>query len=208
MIKDKPGKVQNDDFFLCDGENLALHLVNTEMMKRGKPFDLFTTPQDIAEWWQGQRLSHPAFDEVSRGHEDPTLYDEELLKSVKTLRSALRAIFSALVVEDRPEQKDVNVLNAILSLGYSSLELTQEGDLWPVWHTTDTRHGTLLLPIALSAMRLITQGERTRLHLCENERCILFFYDTTKSSTRRWCSTGCMDRARSIQRYREAKQSV
>src|SRR5947199_2682606 len=35
------------------------------------------------------------------------------------------------------------------------------------------------LPIALSALYLFTQAEHHRLHQCKNERCILFFYDTT-----------------------------
>jgi predicted RNA-binding Zn ribbon-like protein len=49
--------------------------------------------------------------------------------------------------------------------------------------------------VALSAVDLLTRKDHGRLHRCENARCVLLFYDTTKSSTRRWCSTGCMDRA-------------
>jgi predicted RNA-binding Zn ribbon-like protein len=36
---------------------------------------------------------------------------------------------------------------------------------------------------------------------------VLLFYDTTKSGTRRWCSTSCMNRARSSRRYRERRTS-
>jgi predicted RNA-binding Zn ribbon-like protein len=98
------------------------------------------------------------------------------------------------------------VLNDVLRTGYASLDFSRQGDVTPVFHTSDPRKGPILVPIALSALDLIQTGERKRLHECENDRCILFFYDTTKSATRRWCSLGCMDRARSSRRYRQAKQ--
>lgn len=205
MIKTK-GRTQQEAHFLLDGENLALNLVNTEVMKRGKHFDLLTSPQEVAHWWQTMCQRHPECDEVQRGDEDTTVYDLALLEALKTLRAALRAILSALIVERVPAKEDVNVLNALLKTSYPSLEFTEQGDLVPRVHPTDPTQGLILVPIALSAERLMSQGEKKRLHRCENERCILFFYDTTKSATRRWCSLGCMDRARSAQRYKEMKQ--
>lgn len=205
MIETK-GRTQQEAPFLLSGENLALNLVNTEVMKRGKRIDLLTSPQEVAHWWQTTCQRHPEFDEVRRGDEDTTVYNVVLLEALKTLRAALRAILSALITEEAPAKEDVNMLNALLKTGYPSLELTEQGDLVPRIHTTDPTQGLVLVPIALSASRLISQGERKRLHCCENERCILFFYDTTKSATRRWCSLGCMDRARSAQRYKEIKR--
>lgn len=205
MLEEK-GRTQYETPFLVDGENLALSLVNTEVMTRGKRGDLLMTSQDVARWWQETCQRHPEFDEVRRESEEPIMYDTALLNALKTLRAALRAIFNALVTGSMPEKEDVAILNAILRTGYTSLDLTEQGELVPRTHTTDPTQGLMLLPIALSASRLISQGERKRLHHCENERCILFFYDTTKSATRRWCSLGCMDRARSAQRYREAKR--
>lgn len=205
MIETK-GRAQHETSFLVGTENLALSLVNTEVMIRGKQHDLLMIPQDVARWWQETCQRHPEFDEVRRGNEETTSYDMALLNALKTLRAALRAILSVLATEGVPRQEDVDTLNAILRTSYSSLDLTEQGDLVPRTHTTDMTQGLVLVPIALSALRLISQGDRKRLHQCENERCILFFYDTTKSATRRWCSLGCMDRARSAQRYREVKQ--
>ncbi|HLZ57298.1 MAG TPA: ABATE domain-containing protein [Ktedonosporobacter sp.] len=206
MIETEQSTTQDDEPFLFRGENLALDLVNTEVIKRGKQIDLLTTPQDVAHWWQAACRHHPEFDKVRTENENTTNYDMALFKDLKSLRTALRAIFSALVTQEVPDKKDVSILNAVLRTGYSALDLTEQGDLLPCYHTTDAGKGLVLLPIALSALRLIRSGDRKRLHHCENGNCILFFYDTTKSATRRWCSLGCMDRARSAQRYREAKQ--
>ncbi|GLV54143.1 RNA-binding protein [Dictyobacter sp. S3.2.2.5] len=199
-------KTQDDKPLIFQGEMLALDLVNTEVMRRGQRHDLLTTPQDVVHWWQATCQHHPELDGGSGTNEDTTVYDQALLDALKTLRTALRAIFDALVAEKTPEMADISVLNAVLRTNYTALEYSAQGDLVPMVRTTNTTQGLVLAPIALSALSLISQGERKRLHRCENERCILFFYDTTRSATRRWCSLACMDRARSSRRYHQAKQ--
>ncbi len=97
------------------------------------------------------------------------------------------------------------MLNGVLSTGYRSLEITSGGDLVPMDRTRDAGRGEVLLSIAMSAFELITQGDAGRLHECSNPKCVLLFYDTSKSATRRWCSTACMNRARSAQHYRQRK---
>jgi predicted RNA-binding Zn ribbon-like protein len=83
--------------------------------------------------------------------------------------------------------------------------LTSSGAIQPAYQAQPGAD-SMLFAIALSALRLVRDGDRQRLHRCSNDRCVLLFYDTTKSATRRWCSLGCMDRARSAKRYRAAKQ--
>ena len=65
-----------------------------------------------------------------------------------------------------------------------------------------------MLAVARSTVTLLTERDLARLHRCANERCVLLFYDTTKSGTRRWCSTACMNRARSISRYQTRKNEA
>jgi hypothetical protein len=56
------------------------------------------------------------------------------------------------------------VSNAVLRTGYHALELTSEGHLLPLYRTTEKSKGEVLLPIALSALYLIREGEDKRLH--------------------------------------------
>ncbi|WP_371860020.1 CGNR zinc finger domain-containing protein [Thermosporothrix hazakensis] len=65
----------------------------------------------------------------------------------------------------------------------------------------------ILSTIALAAFQLLTEYDLTRLRACQNPACPLFFYDTTKSATRHWCSVKCKERARSIVRHRQSKQA-
>ncbi len=45
------------DYLFLSGV-LALDLVNTEVVVRGKRYDLFATPEDVADWWQQGNASH------------------------------------------------------------------------------------------------------------------------------------------------------
>jgi predicted RNA-binding Zn ribbon-like protein len=183
---------------------LALDLVNTDILLRGKRHDFLTSPEDAASWWRQANLHHPNRDRVQR-EEETTQWDIALLEALKRLRVALRHVFLSLIERRPVDASGLEELNRVLALGSRSLELNQAGELVPVYQTVEPQRGAVLLPIAVSALRLITEAERERLHECANERCIGLFYDTTRSATRHWCSSECMNRARSLQRYRRAK---
>lgn len=193
----------DDSPFRFLAELLALDLVNTQMMVRGKPRDLLTTPEEAARWWERARRHYPELPAVRQPGPEPTI-DGALLDRLRTLRGALRGLFGALADQTPPQAEDIDRINAVLRAGAQVLE--GAGAELRVVYATEDAHGGILLPIAVSALTWLSTGDRQRLHRCGNERCILFFYDTTKSATRRWCSLGCMDRARSAQRYQRAKQ--
>jgi predicted RNA-binding Zn ribbon-like protein len=186
------------------GDALALDLVNTEMMVRRKPCDLLVTSQDVARWWQAARRQHP--DAASVAGADLPMADELVdLAALKALRSALRGMFEALANGAAPSAQEIAAVNAILATGAPTLVLTPEG-MTGVGYRCRPGASAMRFAIAISALRLVQEGDRQRLHRCSNNRCVLLFYDTTRSATRRWCSLSCMDRARSAQRYLAAKQ--
>ena len=194
-----------DDLFLSG--SLALDLVNTEMVVRGKKRDVLSSPDALSHWWQEALAHHPGRVCVE-GEEQAVSWTPELLEEVKRVRQALRTLCTHLVEEQVATAENLETLNQILSLGYQSLQRTTQGTIIVVYRAHDQQKGKILLPIVLSAFRLLTEEERPRLHKCKNERCILFFYDTTKSGTRQWCSVGCLNRARSIHHYQQVKKQT
>ena len=184
---------------------LALKLINTETLDRGKRRDALASPKALAHWWEEACKQYPneCFIERAGG---PVAWTSELLEAVKTLRAALRTLLTHVVEWHAAEQEDLKPINEILSMGYSALERTEQGSVTAAMHLRDPEQGNVLVPIALSALRLFTESDWRRLHQCKHDRCIVFFYDTTKSGTRRWCSPACMNRARSIQHYRLTKK--
>ncbi len=203
--KEPQEKTAANQFFFV-GNVLALDLLNTEVIIRGKKRDLLSSPEDLSAWWhEALSLSSTEQDAVE-GATNAASWTNELLEAIKTLRIALRNVVIS-VIEQRPINAGALVeLNHLLHIGYQSLEVTPEGELEPKYHAFDREKQAVLLSIALSALRLLTQRERTRLRMCKNERCMGVFYDTTRSATRHWCTLECMNRARSVEHYRQAKQ--
>ncbi len=197
---------------------LALDLVNTEVIVRGKRYDLFSTPEDVARWWQEVLTHHPArrgrfiapiadLSAFKVKEEMPAImWSLPLLERIKGVRAAIRTLCTNLVEQQPFDGEALTTLNAILATGYPALDVASGQEMVPVYRTREADQGAVLLPIALSALHLFTQAEKHRLHKCKNDRCILFFYDTTKSATRQWCSLDCMNRARSLQHYRHIKK--
>jgi predicted RNA-binding Zn ribbon-like protein len=189
--------------YLFLGGALALDLVNTEVMVRGQPRDLLETPTDLDAWWQQARAHHPT-PEIAWPDELGSA-DADALEQTKELRRSLRRAFEALARGDSIAPDDLPPVNQVLASGYQAIDVTAAGSIRARWHSRDGGAAGALLAVALSAVDLLTTKDPGRLHRCENARCVLLFYDTTKSSTRRWCSIGCMDRARSLARYRQRK---
>jgi len=197
------GEMPPESPFPFVGNALALDLVNTEVLVRKRPHDLLPTPDALMAWWDAAR-TRSSGGEIVGCDAGSLRCDEEGLRAVKEVRAALRLVFGALA-EGRPvTASEVAPLNRVLRRGYHRLDTTPSGDISPAYDTEETGVERLLVAVALSAFRLIAEGERTRLRQCQN--CIGLFYDTSKSATRRWCSEVCMNRAWSARHYARSKQ--
>jgi predicted RNA-binding Zn ribbon-like protein len=195
-----------DDGFFFVGQALALDLVNTEVVVRGRPRDLLATADDVPRWWQAAQRHHPQLPLVAvQGDAAPDVVATHV--ALTTLRGALRRLFSQLADGAQPAAADLAVLNAVLEQASPVAHSDEHGHVHSVYRVAASPVHPLVITVALAALQLLTTSDMERLHRCGNERCVLLFYDTTKSATRRWCSLGCMDRARSARRYQEAKQA-
>jgi len=190
--------------FVFLGGNLALDLVNTEIMVRGKREDLLVTSQNATQWWEMARQAYPR----SIQEQEQWEWNEQQVLSLRTLRRALRDLFETLVAHHQTNEDQVKELNTFLREGYYSLQVSPEGKISAVYQTGGDQGSEALLFIAHAAMDLLTKQDLKRLHACQNERCMLLFYDTTKSATRHWCSIACTNRSRSIENYRKAKKAL
>jgi predicted RNA-binding Zn ribbon-like protein len=206
-IHDPPGTAPGPPLpFLFVGDALALDLVNTEIVVRRNAIDLLTGPGAYAAWWHAAASHHP--DMVARLPAGASEANPELLPNVITLRGALREIFGAVANGAMIPADALAILNRVLEGVDDAIELSVTGEPRPLLVPRAPAADGPLAAVARSAFALLTEGESSRLHRCANERCVLYFYDTTKSATRRWCSTACMNRARSSRRYRERRQAA
>jgi predicted RNA-binding Zn ribbon-like protein len=144
---------------------LALDLVNTEVVVRGRRYDLFSTPEDVARWWQEALTHHPDGEKVKEETQG-IVWSLSLLESIKRIRIAIRTLCTNLVEQQPLDQEAFTMLNSILAIGYPALDIVSGREMVPVYRTREADQGAILLPIALSAFHLFTQAEKHRLYKC------------------------------------------
>jgi predicted RNA-binding Zn ribbon-like protein len=191
--------VTAEDFVFFD-DFLAIDFVNTEIVRRRKQYDLITTPSHLALWHLAAQRHYP--DVLPPLASDVSV---DVVEQIRQFRQELRAIFEHLVAHEAVASGQLDGLNHILRHSYPRL-MTENRVFDIHYQSTSSLTKTWQLPLALSAVDLLTQHDLSRLRHCRNEHCILFFYDTSKNGGREWCSTACMNRARSAIHYRDAKQ--
>jgi predicted RNA-binding Zn ribbon-like protein len=185
--------------FVFRGGVLALELINTAIAVRGKPVELLATSEELARWWTLCRERYPS--EVSPAADESP--DQALLEAVKTLRAALRRTCDAITQHVPGTTPALDPINAALRMAHAALT----SEVRPTY-VLAPGGSALLFQVARSALVLFSESDLRRLHRCRHERCVLYFYDTTKSGTRQWCSLDCQNRARSSANYRQRKAAT
>ncbi|WP_435106203.1 CGNR zinc finger domain-containing protein [Arhodomonas sp. AD133] len=156
------------------GEPLPLDLVNTEWMENGERQDALDTDAGMRAWLAGVALAAPeasAYAECRR----------MLYRARKAIRTHLES------------PMDCDSLNEILAMGRIRRLITADGPAsvsdvpaaWrPAWE-------------AASAYLDLIAEHPSRIKRCEHPDCILYFLDTSKNGSRRWCSMQtCGNRAK------------
>ncbi len=120
---------------------------------------------------------------------------QELVRVALQLRDSLRSTFEAMAMRARINPSWVHPINQILQLtdGHDELqELTpadQAAGRWALQFVArEQRLEWLLAAIARSAAEIISEGPDAPVRMCANPQCGLFFYDTSRTGKRRWCS--------------------
>jgi predicted RNA-binding Zn ribbon-like protein len=113
----------------------------------------------------------------------------ELLNRAERLRDALRLAFDALTHKQRIPRQSIETINEVLRVTEGHDELVEASRAWRIEYIA--REGGLdwlLAAVARSAAEIVAEGEESRLQLCANPACSLFFYDNSRTHRRRWCS--------------------
>jgi predicted RNA-binding Zn ribbon-like protein len=179
--------------FLAD--ELCLDFINTEAVDQDERVDLLGSFDDLLAWYvQAGIIDAARAKALTRGEAGA-----RALKDARQFRGMLREMVERLSEgKTNVPQATLDHLNRSLRAreGYSEIVRTKDG--------YDTRFrprldepAHLLVAIAESAARLLSERDPALLRKCQNPRCILYFYDTTKNHRRRWCSmAGCGNRAK------------
>lgn len=152
--------------------------------------------ENVADWIAHAPLA-PA-DDIERLRAALPGCGEDLLASALALRSAIQDIGSAIAADVAPPGAALNALSNLHArfLSRAALVADPRACRW-AWSLKDAPVEAALGPIALSAVKLITEGDFSRIKRCDGHACGWLFLDATKNNRRRWCEMEvCGNRAK------------
>ena len=185
----------DDTHFVFLGNNLAIDLVNTQVIQSGERVDLLGVPADVKHW--AQQVGSSLASEVSADD----------LAMVKTLREVLKNLFLAIVEGVTPAQDELVTVNRYLEEHgtHQQLEINGEtGGLRLIANHNKEHLYSLLANVAYEGAQLLASSQVSNIKSCSNPECVLLFLDISRTRRRRWCSMDiCGNRAKVARHYRK-----
>ena len=151
------------------------------------PGDELATPAQLQKWLQARGL-------LKRGAKVSQAEHREALE----LRDALRMFLSAAPADRASAAGPIEALAARFPLGVTASR-DRGLDLRPIARRATSGLGDVLVEL----VRLSDSGRLARVKTCESDECRWIFYDRTKPSNRRWCSTDRCGNREKTRAYRD-----
>jgi len=160
--------------------------------------DYFQRDEDVIHWLKLAGLSIP--------EPGPDVARMSLLNSARKLRENIRSL-----VENRKARQrgDPSFLNRFLSNAHSHSRLVwnKPGSLKIEKVRRRNTAEALLGPVAEAAADLLATADFRLVKRCEDQTCVLWFSDNTKSHHRRWCSMELCGNRHKVAAYRRRLRS-
>ncbi len=190
--------------FVFIAENLALELVNTQRMRDGVPVDMLEDYTALVGWLAQAGMLDTAQTKAALKQWGNSAEGRRVHEQMRTLRAALRTMAEHVVANKPVPQSSLDEINKVLRHGTSYAQVARKrGTFEKRLHIDHAEAVQLIVPIAEAASDLLCSGDLSLVKKCDNPRCILYFYDTTKNHARRWCSmAGCGNRMKAAAHYR------
>jgi predicted RNA-binding Zn ribbon-like protein len=145
---------------------------------------------------------------LAEAKDQPSETSTVLAKAIE-LRETLYRIFSAVANDKEAKRTDLSFLNVALTeaLKQTRIISTSSGFEWS-WADGEETFDRMLWPIVRAAANLLTSEDLNRIGECADDRgCGWLFLDTSRNSSRRWCSMdSCGNRAKARRHYRRQTQ--
>jgi predicted RNA-binding Zn ribbon-like protein len=196
--------------FLILGGRLGVDFANTVSNRRG---------ENLEDWngLVGFLLAARLIDKdrsigLEQLEKDSPEGTQEVMRTALELRDSLRSAFEAIATRKRMDPLWVDPINRILRLTDGHDELLEVSGAarnsarWQLQFVArEQRLEWLLAAVARSGAEIISEGPEAPVRICANPQCGLFFYDTSRTGKRRWCSMAvCGNRHKVAQHARRA----
>jgi predicted RNA-binding Zn ribbon-like protein len=192
------------DGFLFVGNQLALDLLNTELVNAGQTVELLPDAAALARWFASTGLVKAA---DARNALRDTAASERFRRKLLAFRSLLRQAVLHLEAGEAPGAEFLAELNRLLEKHPTRLSVAwragqakvnrifaaaEPEDLWAV--------------IAAASAALFTEVPASRVRKCET--CVVHFHDVSKKGARRWCSMNLCGNKVKVAAYQSRKRKA
>jgi predicted RNA-binding Zn ribbon-like protein len=176
----------------------VLDFLNTRMRVDDTLVDLLRSDEDVLLWFKQAGLPTPTIDDESK--------PLNLLRSARTLRESVRSL-----IESRKggRRGDPSLLNKFLAAGcgYPQLVWSKPNKLRIESVRRQESAESIFVPIAEATVDLVTTGDFDLVKRCEDQSCVRWFFDQTKSHRRRWCSMELCGNRHKVAAYRARRRN-
>ena len=175
--------------FLGVGKRLAVDFANT-VYAPGDPEGAVRSWADVVAFLrEAGAVESGEADRLRRmGRKNPRQCAAALARALE-LRRLVRAVLGAVAARERLRIAWLEAVNRALRSGAGAEALARAGSGWRLAFLADRRDPlAALAPIARSLAEIIAEGPGAPVRRCANPRCVLYFYDDSRTGRRRWCS--------------------
>jgi len=171
------------------GHYRCLDFVNTALVAARGRVDPIQDFDGLVSWLHDAGLIDAAPRRVAlakwgKGRDAHQTYGAALL-----FRLRLAEIAEKVAARKQVSKAGLDALNEQLQSRVTRAKLKRGKRGFVEWFEPDlTEPRQLIVPLAQSAADLLCNGDLSLVKRCANPSCSLYFYDTSKNHTRRWCS--------------------
>ncbi|MBE9034171.1 CGNR zinc finger domain-containing protein [aff. Roholtiella sp. LEGE 12411] len=208
MVKLRPAP-----FFIAG--HLALDFLNTIAAPQGEPIEWLSSGLDLLDWLERAKMLDVEVKQRFRTENSSDILDS-VAKEARELREWMRGFVTRHAGHPIGVSvlAELDLLNQLLERdkAFQQIEAARSEQnavnaLVCKKHRYLTQPEQLLQIIAEEIANYVCTADFTLMRRCENPTCTLWFYDTTKSHARRWCSMSlCGNRSKAAAYRTRAKR--
>jgi len=192
--------------FLFVGNQLALDFLNTRPVIEGAAKELLPDFDALLRWFEVAGVLDHRVAVTLRRTWAASAEAERVVQQIRSWRENLRTQVAAWISGSALTSSTQQQLNRLMQQHPMLTRFKTSGnqastELWFDPHSPED----LFAPLAQAAASLFAHLDRTRVRQCGN--CVLFFYDTSKKGTRKWCSMRLCGNRLKVAAYTERKRS-
>jgi predicted RNA-binding Zn ribbon-like protein len=192
--------------FLFVGEHTALDFANTLLAANGAPFETLNSCDDLLLWLALVRLISKAEQKTLVDGLQSQAKQHSLLEQIRAFRGLWKTNLERLVAGKALSPDFIDLINRFLSSDLAWQVLAQEAKTRAFQihqqHVQIEPTGKILALIANEMAQFLASANLEYLRRCAGSGCVIYFYDTTKSHRRQWCSMAICGNRHKVAKFR------